>query len=173
MVSCWPQNRGHADATADDAFGRIQEIVRSIRNARAEYNVEAARRIAAQISAGDYAQVLQNNSALLTRLAQLDGNAITIAVTLPAPEKAITLAAGGVTVYLPLAGLVDLDAERKRLQKEIENLEKQAQRIEGLLGNPGFTNKAPAEVIERERAKLNDLQVKRNQLAERLGELAA
>ncbi|MFN8487520.1 MAG: valine--tRNA ligase [Caldilineaceae bacterium] len=172
IVSRWPQITGHADAVADEAFGRIQEIVRSIRNARAEYNVEAARRIAAQINAGDYAQTLQNNVTLLTRLAQLDSNASTIAPTLPAPEKAITLATGGVTVYLPLAGLVDLDAERKRLQKEIENLAKQAQRIEGLLGNPGFTNKAPAEVIERERAKLSDLQSKRDQLAERLSELA-
>lgn len=172
MVSRWPQLTGYADERADDAFGRIQEIVRGIRNARSEYNVEAARRIATQISAGDYAQTLQENVALLTRLAQLDGNAIAIAATLPAPEKAITLAIGGVTIYLPLAGLVDLEAERKRLQKEIENLDKQAQRIEGLLGNPGFTNKAPADVIERERAKVTELKEKRGQLAERLSELA-
>ncbi len=172
IVSRWPQLTGHADAGADDAFGRIQEIVRTIRNARSEYNVEAARRIATQINAGDYAQVLQDNVALLTRLAQLDGNAVVIAPDLPAPEKAVTLVTSGVTIYLPLAGLVDLDAERKRLQKEIETIDKQAQRIEGLLGNPGFTNKAPADVIERERAKVSELQEKRGQLAERLSALA-
>ncbi len=91
--------------------------------------------------------------------------------TLPAPTKSITLAAAGVTVYLPLAGLVDLQAERKRLQKEIDNIDKQMQRITGLLGNAGFTAKAPADLIERERSKLSELQGQRGQLTGRLDDL--
>jgi valyl-tRNA synthetase len=84
----------------------------------------------------------------------------------------VTLAAGGVTTYLPLAGLVDLAAERTRLQKEIDNIDRQLQRIDGLLANPGFVNKAPAEIIDRERNKLGELQGARRQLAERLAALA-
>ena len=76
-----------------------------------------------------------------------------VAADLPAPDKAAVLAEGGVTVYLPLAGLVDLVAERKRIQGEIDNVDRQLQRIAGLLDNPGFTSKAPPEVIDRERAK--------------------
>ena len=172
IVSRWPQNSGLADASADEALGRIQEIVRAIRNARSEYDVPPARRIIAQISAGDQAGMLIENAALLVKLAHLDGAATQIEADLPAPAKTITLAAAGVTVYLPLAGLVDLEAERKRLQKEIDNIDKQVQRITGLLGNAGFTAKAPADLIERERAKLGELQGQRGQLTARFGDLA-
>jgi valyl-tRNA synthetase len=168
MVSRWPTIHGYGDAAADADFSRIQEVVRAIRNARAEYDVPPSRRIAAQIDAGEQAALLQSNLSLLARLAGLEPSTVQVAATLSAPAQAVTLAAGGVTTYLPLAGLVDLAAERTRLQKEIDNLEKQAQRIEGLLGNAGFVGRAPAEVIERERAKLADLQGKRTQLAERL-----
>ncbi|MCC6166245.1 MAG: valine--tRNA ligase [Caldilineaceae bacterium] len=171
IVSRWPSSRGLADVSADDAFGRIQEIVRAIRNVRSEYNVEPARRIAAQISAGDYAALLQNNLPILASLARLNPAQTTIAAVLPATDKVVTLAVAGSTVYLPLAGMVDLEAERNRLQKEIDNLDKQIQRAIGLLANPGFVNKAPAEVIERERAKQAELQTKRSQLLERLSTL--
>jgi valyl-tRNA synthetase len=172
IATQWPQLDGYADRAADDAFGRLQEIVRAIRNVRAEYGVEPARRIAARISAGEQAAILQQNDALLLALARLDGNSLQIASELPAPDKAVTLAIGGVTVYLPLAGLVDLAAERSRLQKEIEGLEGQLRKLEGLLNNPGFVNKAAANVVERERNRQRELQEKHAQLAERLAELA-
>jgi valyl-tRNA synthetase len=173
MVSRWPQIEGWTDPTADDAFGRIQEIVRAIRNARSEYDVPPSRRIAAQISAGSQTTMLLENLPMLARLAGLDPAAVEISAELAAPGKAVTLAAGGVTTYLPLAGLVDLAAERTRLQKEIDNIDKQLQRIDGLLGNPGFVNKAPTEVIERERGKQGELQSKRTQLTGRLDSLNA
>jgi valyl-tRNA synthetase len=172
MVSRWPQLQGYEDEQANQDFGSIQEIVRAIRNARSEYNVPPGRRIAAQISAGAHGEMLSDNSPLLARLAGLDATSILIAAELPAPVNAVTLAAGGVTTYLPLAGLVDLAAERTRLQKEIDNIDKQLQRIDGLLANSGFVNKAPAEVIDRERNKLGELQGARRQLVERLAVLS-
>ena len=171
IAMSWPQGNEYADAQADDAFGRVQEIVRAIRNARAEYEVEPGRRIATQISAGDHAVMLQANRALLVTLARLDSATLEIAHEWPAPDKAVTLAVGGVTVYLPLAGLVDLAAERGRLQKEIEGLEGQLRKIEGLLNNPGFVNKAAANVVERERTRQRELQEKHAQLAQRLAGL--
>jgi valyl-tRNA synthetase len=116
--------------------------------------------------------MLSDNSPLLARLAGLGLATIQLAADLAAPDHAVTLAAGGVTTYLPLAGLVDLAAERTRLQKEIDNIDRQLQRIDGLLANPGFVNKAPAEIIDRERNKLGELQGARRQLAERLAALA-
>jgi valyl-tRNA synthetase len=172
MVSRWPALQGAKDEQADEAFGNIQEIVRAIRNARSEYDVLPSRRIGAQISAGAHLNMLSNNSPLLARLAGLDLAAVQLAADLAAPDNAVTLAAGGVTTYLPLAGLVDLAAERTRLQKEIDNIDRQLQRIDGLLANPGFVNKAPAEIIDRERNKLGELQGARRQLAERLAALA-
>ena len=171
IISRWPTIDGWLDAQIDADFARVQDIVRAIRNARSEYNVEPARRIAAQISAGDQLPLLAANQALLVSLARLDPAQVVVAADLPAPLKAVTLAVGGLAVYLPLAGLVDLDAERARLQKEIDNLDKQLTRISGLLGNAGFVAKAPTDVIERERAKQAELEARRAQLGERLAAL--
>jgi valyl-tRNA synthetase len=171
IIARWPARQGWTDPAADAGFGRVQEIVRAVRNVRSEYSVEPGRRIAAELSAGEHAGTLADAQPLLVSLARLDAGHMTIAADVPAPDKAVTLATGGVTVYLPLAGLVDLDAERLRLHKEIENLDRQIARSEGLLNNAGFVAKAPPEVIERERAKLGELQGRHGQLAERLASL--
>jgi valyl-tRNA synthetase len=171
MVTRWPAPSGRRTDEADATFARIQELVRGIRNVRAEYDVPAPKRIPALFSAGEYAAVLSENLPVMAFLARLEAGETQIAADLPAPGKAATLAAAGVTVYLPLAGLVDFAAERKRIQGEIENIDRQTGRIEGMLNNPGFAGKAPAEVVDRERTKLADLQAKRAQLAERLADL--
>ena len=141
IVARWPKHAGRIDDEAEAKFARIQEIVRGIRNARSEYDVEPARRIVALFSAGEQVDLLDQNLALLATLARLDENRLEIAETLPAPDSAASLAAGGVTVYLPLAGMVDLAAERKRIEKELANVDKQLARIDGLLGNTASPTK--------------------------------
>ncbi len=168
------QNRA-AEAGVDDEavenFGRVQETVRAIRNARAEYDVEPSRRIAALISADGYTETLRESLPALASLARLDAEQTIVGDALDAPEKAVTLTAGGITTYLPLAGLVDLDAERARLEKEMANVEQQLQRVNGMLANEKFTSKAPAEVVERERSRKAELKGQQGQLKERLAEL--
>jgi valyl-tRNA synthetase len=171
MVARWPAPTGLYSAQAEADFARIQEIVRGVRNVRSEYDVPAGKRIAAHVSAGDFAPVIEENLAVIATLARLERGAVVVAPELPAPGKAATLAQGGVTVYLPLADLVDLEAERRRIQGEIENVDKQVQRIEGMLQNPGFVDKAPAAVVERERTRLAELQERRGQLGDRLQDL--
>ena len=170
IISRWPRLNGWRDHIAEEDFGRLQEIIRAVRNARSEYAVEPGRRIAAHVSAGEHTPLLQANAALMAALARLQPG-MSIAPDISPPDKAITLAVGGVTVYLPLADLVDVAAERARLAKEIQTLENLIQRGENLLANPGFTAKAPAGVVERERAKLAEIHEKRTQLASRLAEL--
>ncbi|MBW7885063.1 MAG: class I tRNA ligase family protein, partial [Caldilineaceae bacterium] len=172
MVTRWPEDSGRHNAEAEVDFDRIQEIVRGMRNVRSEYDVPPGRRIAAHISAGDYETLVNTNLPVMSMLARLDPDTVQVAPELAAPGKVATLTAGGVTVYLPLAGLIDLGAERKRIQGELDNVAKQVARIEGLLENPGFVNKAPADVVERERSKLVELQERQGQLNLRLAELA-
>ncbi len=172
MVTRWPAESGQFDALVEDQFSRLQEVIRGIRNVRSEYDVPAGRRIAAAISAGEFTSLVTNNLPIIAMLARLDSEAVEVGPDLNAPDKAATLAAGGMTVYLPLANLIDLAAERKRIQGEIDNVDKQVQRIEGMLGNPGFTSKAPAQVIEREQARLEELRERRAQLMQRIAELA-
>ena len=69
------------------------------------------------------------------------------------PENSIALVAGPVEIYIPLSGMLDLDEERKRLQKELADTQVQIDRLEKLLGSD-FANKAPAPVVQKEREKL-------------------
>ncbi len=89
---------------------------------------------------------------------------------LAAPDNALTIAIGGVTCYLPLSGLVDLDQERQRLAKEIANADQEIGRLTNLLASP-FAQKAPANVVDKEREKLAKFQASRAELQERIDSL--
>ena len=79
----------------------------------------------------------------------------------------------GVEIYLPLKGLIDVEKETARLNKELENLAKEIKRVTGKLSNPGFLAKAPAEVVEKEREKQKGFEEKKAAVEERIKYLAA
>jgi valyl-tRNA synthetase len=170
IIARWPQP-GAADPAALDQFGHVQGLVRAIRNARAENKVEQARRIPATIVAGDRADWLATQRPLLLTLARLDDTHVRIVAAVPEkPRQAIALMVGGTEVYLPLEGLVDLAGERERLTREAADYERQMLKSATLLGTD-FASKAPAAVVEKERAKLAALRATQHKLAERLAEL--
>jgi valyl-tRNA synthetase len=169
IVAPWPQP-GARDLAAEADMGLLMELVRGIRNTRSEYNVEPGKRIPATIAAGDRLALLQDQAETLCTLARLDGSQLTLAATLPAPAHARTLVAGSVTAYLPLAGLMDLAAERGRLGKELAEIETQIGRSQGLLAG-SFAQRAPANVVQRERDKLAELTIRAEKLRTRLADL--
>jgi valyl-tRNA synthetase len=170
MIAAWPMP-GDIDGEAEAAMQLVMDVVRAIRNVRAEYNVEPGRSIPASIAAGDRYDLFQSQQDVLTELAHLDAEKLRLAHTLfDKPEQALTLVVGGVEIYLPLAGMVDLAAERERLHKELAHVEQGVARSEKLLENEGFTGKAPAEVVQKERDRLAGLQ---DQAAKLRGRLAA
>jgi valyl-tRNA synthetase len=173
MVAEWPQADASAlDDDAETEMALLTDLIRAIRNARAGHDVPPRQRIAAVLAAGDHQSTLVANSDLLTALAGLDPARLHInAVLERKPEQAVALVVGMVECYLPLAGLVDLDAERARLTRELDGVAAQVARLEALLANEGFTGKAPATVVGRERAKLAELQERRTKLQARLDEL--
>ena len=173
MVARWPEKAGIEDAKAEAQMGLIMDLVRAIRNARAEYDVRPGRRITALFGAGEHRKLLMEQRAILSSLAKLDEAQLQIAETVEAPAQAVTLVVGGVTVHLPLAGMVDLEAERARLSKELEQTVQQIARTEKLLANPDFTSKAPAHIVQRERDKLAELQAQRDKLEAQLQSLAS
>lgn len=83
----------------------------------------------------------------------------------------MTAVVTGVEMYLPLAGLIDIAQEITRLEKEIQHLNSEVERVEKKLNNPGFVSKAPEKVIEEERAKLADYSDKRSKVIARIEEL--
>jgi valyl-tRNA synthetase len=161
------------DEEAERGMGLVMELVRGIRNARAEFAVEAGRRIEALIVAGDQADLLRSQSAILCALARLDPARLVIEPALPGkPSQAVAVVAGPVECYLPLAGMVDLAAERQRLQREISETEAEAARAAGRLENAAYVSRAPAAVVEKDRARLEELSERASRLSERLASLS-
>ena len=168
MVTPWPE-ASEIDDEAEAKMNLTMETIRAIRNARAEYDVKPGKLITAKIAAGSHYETLTSQQDILSRLARIDPEGLIITATLPVkPEKAASLLVGNIEIYLPLAGMVDLDAERARLKKELLNIEAQIARTRGRLANENFTGKAPAHVVEREREKLSSLQEHAAKLRERL-----
>jgi len=168
IIAPWPQP-GPLDKQAEAEMNLLMEIVRGIRNARAEYDVQPGRRIAATIVAGKERPLMEAQKKALITLARIDAGALTIVETAEEkPTDALTLVIGGLEVYLPLAGMVDLDEERARLRSELEKTAKEITRVESLLSNENFVKKAPEQVVERERAKLAHYQEQEAKLSTRL-----
>ena len=129
------------------------------------------RRIEALIAGGTRTPMLKQEADTIARLARLDPGKLTIEQTLPAaqrPEKATTLVVGETEVILPMAGLVDLDTERKRLQSEADTAQAEIERTEKLLSNEQFVSKAKPDVVQRERDKITAAQERLSKLKERL-----
>jgi valyl-tRNA synthetase len=169
IVAPWPQ-AGARDLAAEADMGLVMDLVRAIRNARAEYDVKPGAQLAASIAAGSREALLNGQAEVLCSLARLDPARLTIAAQLDAPAQALTLVVGSVTAYLPLADLVDLAAERAKLNKELVETEAQIDRSRSLLDGP-FAQRAPANVVQREREKLDELATRAERLRERLVEL--
>ncbi len=168
MIAPWPEPR-ETDDKAEDEMGLVMDTIRAIRNARAEYEVEPGQRIEAIITAGERYDLLASQRNILVSLARLDDKKLRLAHTLvKKPAKALTLVIGDLEIYLPLAGMVDLAAERERLTKEVEALSAAITRSEGLLANEDFTRKAPVHVVDREREKLAVNRERKAKLEERL-----
>ena len=168
MLARWPQgDDSWLNKKAEEEMELVMELVRSIRNVRAEYDVQPGKRIQTQFSAGPWADLLADQRPVLASLAKLDLEHLVIEDELDSPENAATVVIGETVAYLPLAGLVDLAAERDRLSKELAEVEQRITSSEKLLAGE-FSTKAPEHVVDREKDKLGDLKATRAQLQERL-----
>ncbi|MFZ0549083.1 MAG: valine--tRNA ligase [Candidatus Promineifilaceae bacterium] len=166
IVADWPESgTRYPEAAAD--FERLRELVRLIRATRSSYKVDPGRFIAATIVAGEMADFLNGQRPILAFLARLDASQLQIQPTGNAPEDAATITMGDITAYLPLAGMVDIEQERARLTAELKEMEQQIGRISNLLAGE-FAQKAPPQVVERERDKLARFQAGQKEIMERL-----
>ncbi len=139
-----------------DLFNTIQSMVSSIRNIRAEMNVEVNKNIDILIKTIDNqtAAKLQQHSDIFHRLLNVEN--ITIDSDLEKPKAAASAVINGSEVYVPLAGIIDFDKEKERIDKEINRLENFLRSINGKLQNQKFLENAPDEVVENERNKKSD-----------------
>ncbi|OEE51416.1 valine--tRNA ligase [Enterovibrio norvegicus] len=156
MLQALPQyDEAQFDANALADIEWVKAFITSIRNLRAEYDIAPSKALDVMLKAADEKDVarLEANTKVLASLAKLEGvRVLTADEETPACATALV---GKSTLMIPMAGLIDKDAELARLDKEIAKTEGEIKRIAGKLGNQGFVAKAPEAVVEAERAKLD------------------
>jgi valyl-tRNA synthetase len=149
----------------------LMEMIRAVRNIRAEVNVPMSKKIEMLIKPSGEAEaaILSRNEEFIKRFCGT--SKLETGLHIAAPDKAMTAILTGAELYLPLAGLIDIAQEITRLEKEHQHLNAEVERVEKKLGNEGFVAKAPAKVIDEERAKMNDYADKRDKVLARIAEL--
>ena len=169
MLADWPQMDDTPlvkDQESVATFECFQALTRSIRNARAEYNVEQGKKIGATVVAsGALREAIEAEVKSLIMLAKLDPEQVAVVEAGSEEAKAAAVADSvqlvvqdGVEAYLPLSELIDVEKERQRLQKQSEKLEKEIQKLSGRLQSKGFVDKAPPAVVDKAKAELAELE---------------
>jgi valyl-tRNA synthetase len=153
----------------------LMDLIRQIRNARAEFNVTPGKRVPAIITGANKLDMLKAQRGLLSFLAKVEDAHLTLIRALDEkPKQAVALVTSeGVEAYLPLAGLVDLDQEIARLEAALADADHQIQRAKEMLANENFASKAPAHVVQQQRDRLTEQQERRVRLEARLAALQA
>jgi len=168
IIARWPQaNQAYLDENAESEMNILMDIVRGVRNARAEYDVDPGRRIQAIIAPGSHRSMIAAHNYVFARLCNVSEiNMLEEGAS--APGEAASVVVSDVTVYLPLAGLVDVAAECERLMKERDKINQAMARTQGMLSNENFVSRANPKVVEVERARLAELQASATQINERI-----
>ena len=173
MISKWPvADESLIDPEAERGMNAIMDSIKAIRNMRAEVNANPGKKIpAVLLVADDLREVVAANDSYIKLLGGID-NLELRAMDAEKPENAMAAVVTGIEVYLPLAGLIDVEKETQRLSKELATMEKDLQRVSGKLNNAGFLAKAPEDVIAKERAKSEELTGKIEAVKKRMAYLA-
>lgn len=162
MVADYPKyNEKYAYPQAETEMHRIMEVIRAIRNRRAEMNVPPSRRAKVYV-ASSFEETFRKGAQFVARLAYASEVEVGEAFSIPG---AVTIVTADAKVYIPMDELVDKKAELKRLNKELETAQKQLDQVNAKLNNPGFTGKAPANVVEGARQNAQKLEDKIKMIA--------
>lgn len=167
MLQPYPvADEAHIDSNAIAETNWVMNFILGVRRIRGEMNIAPSKPLPIFLQNGSLAdqQSLNNNLVYLQKLGRL--HSITwLTPNESTPESAIALV-GEMKILIPMAGLIDKEAELARLEKEIQKINNDLPRVEGKLNNPAFVDKAPPEVIDKEKAKLADLRSMLNNLEE-------
>ncbi|UAL44610.1 valine--tRNA ligase [Shewanella inventionis] len=173
MLATFPTYQAdQVDATAMADLEWVKQVIVAVRNIRAELNIAPSKPLNALVRGVSYQDRirLEANQAFFASLAKLE--TITVLEEGDSAPMSTTQLVGNMELLIPMAGLIDVAAEMARIDKQLEKLAQEIARIEGKLSNEGFVAKAPAAVIDKERAKMTDLTRDIEKLNEQKVELA-
>jgi valyl-tRNA synthetase len=163
--AAWPTSSGAGSTESAQQFELIREAVLAVRQIRGDNNVPPGKLIEVMVrpstSDGNVRGVFEDDAGTIGRLARADVRTVSAA---PAGAAAHAVLTGGTEVIVPLAGLIDVDKECARLRGEVAELEKQIASRDGRLNNAKYIERAPAQVVANDRAILEEMKAKRDQL---------
>ena len=169
MLQSYPEaDKSLLDGPAVADIEWLQQFLLGVRRIRAEMNIAPGKPLSVLLQHGSEADRdrLERQRRALMTLGRLESIAW-LGDEEPAPEAATALV-GGMKILIPMAGLIDKAAESTRLEKEIAKLRQEAERGAAKLGNANFIGRAPVEVVEKERARVAELQIAITKLEEQL-----
>ncbi|MBF0453701.1 MAG: valine--tRNA ligase [Magnetococcales bacterium] len=167
MISSWPEvDADRVDPALEKEMAWVMSFVTAVRTVRAEMDLSPGKRLVVLVSGSQtMVERLKRHEGLISVLARLDSWDI---LSGEAPEGAATGVVEEMQIFIPLAGLIDVDAETARLLKGLQKLEKDLLRVTGKLSNPNFLAKAKPEVVEKERGKQQEMEEKKAGLSRAL-----
>lgn len=171
-IAAWPTaDPALSDAKKADSMKLLMDVIRSVRTIRAEVQTPMSKKVPMTISAKDETtlSVLEENAAYIERFCNPE--TLTIGLHLDAPEKSMSAVVSGAELFMPLEGLIDIEEELKRLQKELDKWAKEVKLVQGKLSNERFVSKAPDAVVAEERKKEADYLEKHATVEKRMEEL--
>ncbi len=174
MIAEYPTaDEPRSDAQAEEEIGLVMQAIRAVRNTRAQLRIPAGQRLEAQFEVNGMHGPIEEEAEVIRVLSRVDplhivadgsfGNDLL---------KSVTLVVNPLIIHLPLEGVVDLSAEAERLRTELDECVQNMNRVENLVSNPNFLQKAKPEVVETEQARLQDLKERQQHLNEILEQLA-
>ncbi len=162
----WPERRASETSRTAQEFELVREAVLAIRQVRGDNNVAPGKTIEALVRAkSDVRGLMEREALTIGRLTRSDVKLVEAA---PSGAAAHAILTGGSEIIIPLAGLIDVDKECARLRGEVAELEKQIVAREGRLNNAKYVERAPANVVANDRAILDEMKTKRDQLRDKV-----
>ncbi len=177
MVAPYPASGGRTDPAAEEEIALVQQAVRAVRNTRAQLRIPAAQHLEALVEANGQRAAIEAEADVIRAMSRVEplriveGGALRQAQDEQDGGASVTLVVSPLVVRLPLEGVVDLDAEGERLRSELADCARNLERVEKLVSNPNFREKARPDVVETEEARLAELRDRKQRLDEILEQL--
>ena len=178
MVAPYPESGERIDPAAEEEIALVQQAVRAVRNTRAQLRIPAAQRLEALVEANGQRAAIEAEADVIRAMSRIEPLRIVEGGALRQAQDerdgggaGVTLVVSPLVVRLPLEGVVDLDAEGERLRSELADCARNLERVEKLVSNPNFREKARPDVVETEEARLAELRERKQRLDEILEQL--
>ena len=171
IIGAYPLGEGETDAVAEADAALLIDVVRAIRNIRAERGVDPGRTVEAYVACDGSSSVLEAGRPLVEVLARVRPLHVVASVGEAPADQVATAVLTHAQVVLPLAGLIDISAERDRTTKELQDAQAQVDRLSQKLSNAEFRSKAPPEVVAKQDEMLAAAKSRLAALEQRLSEL--